>query len=78
MNLANFFCVQAIHKHEDDLLVSTSMSSPPLSSSNTSTSLSGSAQGLSTLFSEQDSLVSYMATEEREIQCESGAYIDPL
>ena len=67
-----------IHNNEVDLSVSNSMSSLSPSSSDISASPLGSAQVLSTSFSEQDSSVIYTAAEERESQCESDAFIDPL
>ena len=78
MNLANIFCVPMIHNDEVDLSVSNSTSLLSPFSSDIFASPLGSAQALSTSFSEQDSSVIYMATEERESQCESDAFIDPL
>jgi len=75
-SLANI-CMQGNHKHEDNLTVSSSTSLHSPSSSNVSGSL-GSVQEPSALSSEQDSPVTYMAAGERESQCESDSFIDPL
>jgi len=75
-SLANI-CMQGNHKHEDNLTVSSSMSSHSPSSSDVSGSL-GSVQGPSALSSEQDSPVTYMAAGERESQCELDSFIDPI
>ena len=62
-----------IHNDEVDLSVSNSTSLLSPFSSDISASLLGSAQALSTSFSEQDSSIIYMATEERESLMEGEA-----